>query len=103
MRAEFTNFPLDDNWVDGVCGDYKFSAKLFDEPSDYGIRKGRISKLDVAPRDQENPNHFVGMIFQYDRGHVGECKMKGKKEIFEAIVKLCEESPKRWPDYKEEE
>lgn len=99
MTAKFVNFPLDDNWVEGVCGDYKFSAKLFDEPSDCGIRNGRISKLDIAPRDQK---HYANMVFQFDRGHVGVCKMKGKKEIFEAIIKLCEESPKRWPDYKEE-
>lgn len=41
---------------------YRVEAKVYDEPSDYGIYGGRVSKLNI--RDKETGDY----IFFYDRG-----------------------------------
>lgn len=52
---------LDDFWVEGDCGDYTFQAKVFDEPSKYGINKGCVSQLLIKDYDGE-------WVVNYDRG-----------------------------------
>jgi len=48
------------SYVNGHYGDYKFSGKVFDNPSDMGIDDGRISKLTITKDGVEEIN--------YDRG-----------------------------------
>ena len=46
---------MDDNWTVGTATcdgiEYKFNVKHYDEPSEYAIRGGRVSKLWLAPKD----------------------------------------------------
>ena len=47
MKAFFTSFSEDDNWVKGTVETYCFEAKLFDDSSTFGIDNGRVSKLSI--------------------------------------------------------
>lgn len=44
-------------WIEGKCGDYVYWAKVYDEPSHYGIKNGRISKLEI--RDFSKPSWYT--------------------------------------------
>lgn len=44
------------NWVLGKFGDNRFEAKIYTEPSDFGINNGHVSKL------------WIEGIVNYDRG-----------------------------------
>lgn len=48
------------NWIRGEYKQRLFYAKVYNEPSEYGIDKGRVSKLTVYG-DKDN------VIFHYDR------------------------------------
>ena len=48
------------NWVSGIVGKYDYQAMVFDEPSEYGIENGRVSKLVLRLNRKE--------VAQYDRG-----------------------------------
>lgn len=50
------------NWVYVEGLGYGGSAKIFPEPSGFGIHNGRVSKLDLRNKDGE-------IVFNYDRGH----------------------------------
>lgn len=55
--------PASSNWVEGHITrspKYTFEAKVFDVGSEYGIDRGRVSKLNVY--------HKGTMIIEYDRG-----------------------------------
>lgn len=45
---------------DGEYATYKYWIKYFDEPSEYGIDGGRISKLEITADDM--------VVCNYDRG-----------------------------------
>ena len=65
--------------------EYFFDAKVYDEASKYGIKKGRISKLTV--RNSEDI-----LVLQYDRGWVQHAK---DSKVEEEILKhLLSEFPK---------
>lgn len=54
------------NWVDGILnGKYFFQAKIFGNPSRFGIYKGRISKLAICNSRVWNSDK---VIYAYDRG-----------------------------------
>lgn len=48
------------NWKGGKYGPYKFTAKVYDSGSRFGINNGRVSKLMVTYRGK--------IVFNYDRG-----------------------------------
>lgn len=51
------------HWIEGriiTMPGYSFHAKMYDEPSQFGIEGGMISKLDVRKDDQ--------LVMRYDRG-----------------------------------
>lgn len=56
-----------DNWIGGVKGKFKISAKVFAEQSDFGINNGRISKIQVCDVSQEHWG-FDACYLNYDRG-----------------------------------
>lgn len=97
MKAEFTSFSKDSNWVDGVVGEYKFQAKLFDEGSEYGINGGRVSKLSIRKKRtmQEKSDFLSDCIVNYDRGWDIEPKEE-YTECYNAVMELLENSPKRF-------
>lgn len=49
------------NWFEGEIGGYTVYAKVYPEPSQYGIENGRISKLTITDGDGNT-------IANYDRG-----------------------------------
>jgi NDP-sugar pyrophosphorylase family protein len=99
MIVKFTEFTNGTNWVSGIVngGEYHFSAKLFDEGSDYGIMQngyeGRVSKLFIATGDSYMNLGFEGCICNYDRGWD---ILPRDIHVFEAIMDKLESSPKRF-------
>lgn len=86
MKAEFTKFEKGDNAVAGTCGEYTFSAKLFDKTSSMGINGGRVSKLSIR-RDGEMRAH-------YDRGWDFSPILPNDKLAYQKIMELLENAPK---------
>lgn len=71
-----------DNWVTGTIDDgYGFDAKIFAEPSNFGIDGGRISKLLIFDGDR------TSWIYNYDRGYDDSTEAGDKvaQHIVEAI------------------
>lgn len=97
--AEFTDFKKESNWVSGRVGRYTFEAKLFDEGSYFGIENGRVSKLTIYDTElQKNKgNSWESAIVNYDRGWDIKPN-KIAKPYFQAVMKLLENSPKRFND-----
>lgn len=79
-----------DNWeVDTITyngKDYHYEAKVFDECSDYGINKGRISKLHIT-RDGKD-------VVNYDRGWDIKPQDKDTIKVFKMILDKYPEEPK---------
>jgi hypothetical protein len=69
-------------WESGAIGKYNFEAKVYDEPSTFGIKDGRVSKLHVYS--------MVGgesvSIIEYDRGWSLKPKTAEAKEIMKVIL-----------------
>lgn len=70
---------IDGNWQTGMVGDYWFQAKVFDEPSEFGINDGRVSKLSVRKDGEE--------IMNYDRGWDIKPKTDTERELLDTILK----------------
>jgi len=74
--------PKGNNWLDGFVGGCKISAKVYKEPSQYGIDGGRISKLEIIDKDNNT-------LVNYDRGW----DIKPSKEfeiIYQNVVEALE-------------
>ena len=56
-----------DGWLEGVYDGHKFCAKVYDEPSRFGINGGRTSKLQVLQKGAKNWS-FTKTLYNYDRG-----------------------------------
>ena len=53
-------------WKQGITSGHWWQAKVYDEPSQFGINGGRVSKLVIARGSRwEGMNHIVNT---YDRG-----------------------------------
>lgn len=79
---KLTSFSNDSNWVRGKVDDLDFCAKLYDEPSRFGIDDGRVSKL------------WVDGVVNYDRGwDFGE-----EEPCVGDLVNFLESTPKRWEE-----
>ena len=95
MKAIFTDFGTESNWVTGTCEGHTFHAKLFDTPSEFGIKNGRVSKFSLCLNSNRSR-----CIINYDRGW--DLKpTKENREIFDVIMKLLENSPKRFENESE--
>lgn len=57
-------------WITSVINGRWVQAKVYDEPSSYGINGGRVSKLCIGKTDSRDPSKdfFKQMAFNYDRG-----------------------------------
>lgn len=57
-------------WITAIIEGHWVQAKVYDEPSTYGINDGRVSKLVIGKNDKRDPNRdfFEQMCFNYDRG-----------------------------------
>lgn len=88
MKAEFTEFDNNDNWVYGKVEKYEFGAKLYDSSSEWGINKGRVSKLSITDENDD-------WVCNYDRGWDIEPEEKFIK-YYNAVMELLENAPKRF-------
>jgi hypothetical protein len=77
----------DSPWVSGSHGNFKYEAKVFKEGSEFGINKGKVSKLTIWDSETEK------MIVNYDRGWDIRPSAKYKKD-YEAILAKLEKSKK---------
>lgn len=82
IAAVLTFNPFYDPYYDGIYKGYDWGAKVFEEPSDHGIDKGRISKLTVKDKDGNIVAHYER---EWD---VKPEKAKDKKAVEEIIKEL---------------
>lgn len=87
---KFTKFDDTTNWVYGESdnGQIEFQAKLYDENSQFGINKGRVSKLWVGDN--------YGEIVHYDRGWDRKPRPGYETDVFEQVVDFLEKAPYRF-------
>ena len=59
-----------DLWITAIINGRWVQAKVYDEPSTYGINNGRVSKCVIGKTDTRDPSvdFFSQMDFNYDRG-----------------------------------
>ncbi|BDF69471.1 hypothetical protein CE91St41_04500 [Oscillospiraceae bacterium] len=88
MKIEITKY-MDNHWLEGRAGAYTFRAKVFDKPSQYGITRGRVSKLSIR---HESSAHSE-MVVIYDRGWDRRPKRKEDSDVFQAILSYLEAMP----------
>lgn len=76
-------------WVTAIIEDRWVMAKVYDEPSDFGINCGRVSKLTIGKTNSRNANKnfFDQMCYNYDRGLDFDDTPKG---LVEKIVSSLE-------------
>jgi len=80
-------------WVRGTSGRYRFDAKVYRTGSDYGIRKGRVSKLTVwIDADRSNRQSCPHWIAIYDRGWDIRPQKKYRRFV-EYIIRLLDALP----------
>lgn len=87
---KITIWKLDYPWLEGTIEGYRFQAAVYNEPSEYGINEGRISKLmvwDEAQR-QQYQNIFRAALMNYDRGWDNKPKSEHKAMINDLISYL---------------
>ena len=73
-----------DAWVRGVYGAIKFTAKVFDIPSVFGINEGRVSKLFIS-------GDVTGKMFcAYDRGWDIEPAEGIQMFVYEDVLRFLE-------------
>lgn len=70
MTMEITTPHAQTGWVTAIIEGHWVQAKVYDEPSTYGVNDGRVSKLVISKTAIWNPktNFFDQMCFNYDRG-----------------------------------
>lgn len=66
---------IDGNWQFGTIGGVMFNAQVYDEPSDYGINNGKVSKL------------WIDGMANYDRGWD---KIPQTQKAFRRVKELVE-------------
>lgn len=57
-------------WITAIIEDHWVQAKVYDEPSTYGVNNGRVSKIAISKTSSRNPNanFFDQLCYNYDRG-----------------------------------
>jgi hypothetical protein len=57
-------------WITCLIEGHWVQAKVYDEPSSYGINNGRVSKLAISKTMKRNAGQdfFGQMCYNYDRG-----------------------------------
>lgn len=82
-------------WVKGEIGEYRFSAKVFDRPSKYGVHGGRVSKLSVydQKKQEAGADFFSACIVNYDRGWDIRPKTREERAILKEVLAYLERLP----------
>lgn len=80
-----------DGWIKGKINAMGFSAKVYDEGSQFGINKGRVSKLAVWLDDILTGKRV--WIVNYDRGWDVRPKTAADKKMLAALLEYLENLP----------
>lgn len=93
---------LEDNrkatgWITAIIENRWCQAKVYDDPSTFGINDGRVSKLAVGKLGtvKSGQNFFDQIDFNYDRGLDFDNLPDG---VLDAIVSVLEKLPKVFED-----
>lgn len=82
-------------WITAIiCGRYVV-AKVYNEPSTYGIYNGRVSKIAILKTDtrDHNADWFSQCDVNYDRGTDFNNLWRKDRKLFNAIIKELEALP----------
>ncbi len=91
--AEMVITNIKDHWVSGIYKDHVFDAKVYSEPSEYGINNGCVSKLSVLKQGLSRIRMGWGRertAYTIDRGHYDGPKQD--RAIGEEIAKVIDEA-----------
>lgn len=88
MSVKISNINSSTNWISGNINEYKFEAKHFDYGSEFGIDKGRTSKLRIEKAGK--------CLVSYDRGWDIEPKTVEQIEVCNEVVSYLEALPIRF-------
>ena len=72
----------DDNWIIFQIHGYVVEAKVFEHPREYGICKGRISKMQIR--------RGLSIVYNYDRGEDLNPTGKTALKILKLVIKLVD-------------
>lgn len=97
MKFKIESANENTNWVVGTYKGLEVQAKVFDEPSEFGIREGRVSKLEVSRskdeiRSRASSRMGKDVLYSYDRG---EDVNKLSSSIFDGLLAELESLPFR--------
>lgn len=95
MQYEFSVKPshFGGTWYEGVVDGYYVHARVFDEPSKFGINDGRISALMVAPRKGDGLFHA---LVNYDRGWDGDLPPAKYRPVVESVYSCFHDREIDW-------
>lgn len=99
MRYEFVRktSPFGGTWYEGVVDGYYVHARVFDEPSRFGINDGRISGLMVVPKKGDGLFHA---LVNYDRDWDGGLPPFKYRPVVESVFGCFHDHTLDW-DYEE--
>lgn len=88
MEIDYISIDNYTGWIQGIVYKgkevFEFSAKVYDNPSKYGINKGRVSKLWIAPKNDRS-----NWLVNYDRGWDVKPSF-GYKGMYKALMQELE-------------
>ena len=89
LHPEMIVTKIQDHWVIGTYKDHAFEAKVYSEPSDYGIQNGCVSKLCILDKGL-NPKDGWGVpkcVYNWDRGKDVSTKWRLGRELAKVFDK----------------
>ncbi len=93
MDIKLISFPTNSYWIKGTIGTYIFDAKVYNEPSQFGINNGRVSKLSIRDK-YKNPQEAC--VTGFDRGWFLKPNTEKEQHIFKTVLDYLEKTPKRF-------
>lgn len=87
----------DSVWITAVINGRWVQAKVYQEPSMFGVNEGMVSKLCIAwePTRDPNRNFFDQMAYNYDRGL--DFNELGDDSLLLSIIEQLENYRKKHP------
>lgn len=95
MQYDFTVKPshFGGTWYEGNVDGYYVHARVFDEPSKFGIGDGRISTLMVVPKKGDGLFHA---LVNYDRGWDGGLPPAKYRPVVEHVYACFDDHDLDW-------
>jgi len=89
MKIKMTRFK--NGWAEGTVGPYRWQAKVYEEGSQFGINRGRISKLAIWDEKKRKESGFLAACtVKYDRGWDIKPKTLKAQQALLTVLKLLE-------------